>query len=135
MSDTRRVFTGAKWEPIIGYCRAIRRGNIIAVTGTVSIDENGELHAPGNGYAQAQRCLEIIERSVQSLGAERSDIIRTRMFVTDISRWEEFGRAHGEFFKDCPPATTMVEVKALISPGFMVEIEADAVIAMQLSKL
>jgi enamine deaminase RidA (YjgF/YER057c/UK114 family) len=103
-------------------------GNIIAVTGTVAIEENGDPHAPGDAYAQAKRSLEIIERAIASLGGKRENIIRTRMFVTDISRWQEYGRAHGEFFEGHPPATTMVEVKALIDPKMLIEIEADAVI-------
>lgn len=126
--EIQRVFSGAPWEPKVGYCRAIRMGNIIAVTGTVSLDKNGELHGIDDAYAQAKRCLEIIENAIQSLGGERRNIIRTRMFVTDIKRWREFGRAHGEFFADCPPATTMVEVKSLIDPRMLIEIEADAVI-------
>ena len=82
---------------------------------------------PGDAYSQAKRCLEIIERAIKPFGADRRKIIRTRMFVTDIKRWEEFGKAHGEFFEGCPPATTMVEVKALIDPRMLIEIEADAV--------
>jgi enamine deaminase RidA (YjgF/YER057c/UK114 family) len=123
----KRVFTGAPWEKKVGYCRAIRRGDIVAVTGTVSIEADGKVHAPGDAYAQAKRALEIIERAIVSLGARREDIIRTRMFVTDISKWQDFGQAHGEFFENCPPATTMVEVKALIDPQMLIEIEADAV--------
>ena len=86
-------------------------------------------HAPGDGYAQARRCLEIIEDALAEFGADLSNVVRTRMFVTDISRWEEFGRAHGEAFADHPPTTTMVEVRALIDPGMLIEIEADAVVA------
>ena len=127
--DVRRVFSGAPWEPKVGYCRAIRMGNTIAVTGTTSLTETGEMHAAGDGFAQAKRCLEIIERSLASLGAKRENVLRTRMFVTDIKRWEEFGRAHGEFFEGCPPATSMVEVKALIDPRMLIEIEADAVVS------
>lgn len=128
MTLPRRTFTGAPWESKVGYCRAIRRGGIIAVTGTVSLDARGELHAPGDPYGQTKRCLEIIEAAIQKLGAKREDILRTRIFVTDISLWQDFGRAHGEFFKDCPPATSMVEVKSLIDPRMLVEIEADAVL-------
>ena len=123
-----RTFSGAPWESKVGYCRAIRMGNIIAATGTTSLEENGRIHSPDNAYAQAKRCLEIIEHAITPLGAKRNNIIRTRMFVTDIKRWEEFGRAHGEFFEGCPPATTMVEVKGLIDPRMLIEIEADAVI-------
>lgn len=126
----QRTFSGAPWESKVGYCRAIRMGNIVAVTGTVSITDAGEVYAPGDAYAQAKRSLEIIERALQPLGAERHNIIRTRMFVTDIKRWEEFGRAHGEFFEGCPPATTMVEIKALIDPEMLIEIEADAVVIL-----
>lgn len=126
--NVQRMFTGAAWEKKVGYCRAIRMGSIVAVTGTVSLDENGEIHAPNNPYEQAKRCLEIIERAINALGAERINIIRTRMFVTDIKRWQDFGRAHGEFFSDHPPATSMLEVKSLIDPQALIEIEADAVI-------
>ncbi|MGE0527963.1 MAG: RidA family protein [Bdellovibrionales bacterium] len=122
----RRTFSGAPWEQKVGYCRAIRVGNMIAVTGTVALDETGEPYAPSDAYNQAKRCLEIIEKAIQALGAARSQILRTRMFVTDIRRWEEYGRAHGEFFAACPPATSMVEVKALIDPRLLIEIEADA---------
>lgn len=123
-----RAFSSAPWEPKVGYCRAIKMGNVIAVTGTTSLEPNGSVHAPGDAYAQAKRCLEIIERALSDLTASRTNIIRTRMFVTEIKRWQEYGRAHGEFFKDCPPATTMVEVRALIDPQMLIEIEADAVV-------
>jgi isochorismate pyruvate lyase len=122
-----RTFSDAPWESKVGYCRAIRMGSSIAVTGTVSLNERGEIHAPNDGYAQAKRCLETIEKAITPLGASRRNIIRTRMFVTNIKRWEEFGRAHSEFFADYPPATSMIEVKGLIDPEIMIEIEADAV--------
>lgn len=129
MTDSvQRTFSGAPWEKKVGYCRAIRVGSIIAVTAATSLHENGDVHAPDAPYAQAKRCLEIIERAIRPLAAERRNIIRTQMFVTDIRRWEQFGRAHGEFFEGCPPATTMVEVKALIDPKMLIEIEADAVL-------
>ena len=127
MTETKRVFSGAPWEAKVGYCRAIRMGDAIAVTGTTSLNPDGTLYAPGDAYAQTRRCLEIIERALGELGAERRHVLRTRIFVTDIARWQEFGHAHGEFFRDCPPATTMVEIKALINPGMLVEIEADAI--------
>jgi enamine deaminase RidA (YjgF/YER057c/UK114 family) len=124
-----RAFSHAPWEVKVGYCRALRAGQQIYVTGTAPIDESGSgVHAPGDAYRQARRCLELIERALAKLGAKRAHIVRTRMFVTDISRWQEYGRAHGEFFADCPPTTTMVEVKALISPEMLIEIEADAVV-------
>ena len=128
MTQFQRTFSGAPWEAKVGYCRAIRAGNIIAVSGTTSLDENGNVYAPNDGYAQAKRCLEIIEKAIQPLGADRRGVIRTRMFVTDVKLWEEFGRAHGEFFEGCPPVTTMVEVKGLIDPRMLIEVEADAVL-------
>ncbi len=126
--DFQRAFSKAKWESKVAYCRALRAGQHIYVTGTAPVDESGErVHAPGDAYAQARRCLELIEHALGKLGADRTRIVRTRMFVTDISRWQEYGRAHGEFFASCPPTTTMVEVKSLIDPAMLIEIEADAV--------
>ncbi len=117
------------WEGKVGYCRALKAGNHIYVTGTAPVDESGRgVHAPGEAYAQAKRCLELIERALAQLGASRANVVRTRMFVTDISRWAEYGRAHAEFFAAEKPATTMVEVKALIDPQMLIEIEADAFI-------
>ncbi len=129
ISEVKRTFSGAPWEKKVGYCRAIRMGNVVAVTGTVALEDDGTPHAVGDAYALAKRCLEIIERAIKPLGVNRQNIIRTRMFVTDIKRWEEFGQAHGEFFADCPPATSMVEVKSLIDSRFLIEIEADAVVS------
>lgn len=126
--DFVRSFSGAPWEEKIGYCRAIRAGNHIYVTGTAPVTETGTCYAPGDAYLQTKRCIEIIQRALRDIGAELSNVVRTRMFVTDISRWQEYGRAHGEFFADHPPATTMVEVKSLIDPEMLIEIEADAVI-------
>ena len=122
-----RTFSGAPWEQQVGYCRAVRAGDHIYVTGTAPVGEDGATFAPGDGYAQTQRCLEIVEKALADLGADRSCVVRTRMFVTDITRWEEYGRAHRDFFADHPPATTMVEVKSLIDPQMLVEIEVDAV--------
>jgi isochorismate pyruvate lyase len=122
-----RVQTGAPWESRVGYCRAIRAGEAIYVSGTAPVDPGGEVHAPGDGYAQARRCLEIIEQALAGLGAGLADVVRTRMFTTDIARWEAYGRAHAEAFGDHPPATSMVEVRALIHPDMLIEIEADAV--------
>ena len=119
----RRAFSGAPWESRIGYCRALRAGDHVYVTGTTAV---GALEQ--GAYGQARRCLEIIEKALRELGASMADVVRTRMFVTDISKWEEFGRAHGEVFAAHPPATTMVEVKALIDPKMLIEIEADAVV-------
>jgi len=121
-----RVSTGTKWEPIVGYSRAIRVRNHIYVSGTTATDERGELVGEGDAYAQTVRALRNVENALQELGASLEQVVRTRMFVTDMSRWEEYGRAHGDFFRDVRPATTMVEVKRLILPQMLIEIEADA---------
>jgi len=120
------VSSGAPWEARVGYCRAVRTGPHIAVSGTAPVGDNGEVVAVGDAYLQAKRCIEIIERALQEAGAGLEHVVRTRMFVTDISRWEEIGRAHGEAFGNIRPATAMVEVSALIDPDMIVEIEADA---------
>jgi len=125
--EFRRTHSGAPWESRVGYCRALRAGAHIYVTGTAPVAEEGGVFAPGDAYAQAKRCFQIIERALNDLDADLSCVVRTRMFVTDISRWEEYGRAHGEVFGEHPPATTMVEVKALIDPAMLIEVEADAV--------
>lgn len=126
MQERTRVFSGAPWEPVVGYCRALRVGSRIYVTGTTALGPEGRLVGVGDGYAQAAQCIRNIERALQGLGAELAHVVRTRMFVTDISLWREFGRAHGEFFAQHPPATTMVEVQSLIEPDMLIEIEADA---------
>ncbi len=127
MTDFQRTYSGAPWEARVGYCRALRAGNQIFVTGTAPVAEDGTVVAPSDGYAQAKRCFEIIAKALDCLGADLSCIVRTRMFVTDISRWEEYGRAHREFFAAHPPATTMVEVNSLIEPEMLIEVEADAI--------
>jgi isochorismate pyruvate lyase len=126
--EFERAFSGAPWESRIGYCRALRAGGHIFVTGTAPVSDDGSVYAPGDGEGQARRCFEIIRKALQELGADLEHVTRTRMFVTDISRWEEYGRAHGDFFSGHPPATTMVEVKSLIDPDMLIEIEADAVV-------
>lgn len=126
--EFQRTFSGSPWEPKIGYCRAIKAGNAIFVTGTAPVDDSGGIFAPGDAYAQTKRCFEIIQRALQKLGADLSDVTRTRMYVSDISRWQEYGRAHGELFAQHPPATTIVEVKSLIDPQMLIEVEADAVV-------
>ncbi len=123
----QRVYSGAPWEKEVGYCRALRAGDHIYVTGTAAVADGGGVFAPGDAYAQTRRCLEIIQRALRELDAEMSDVVRTRMFVTDIRQWQAFGRAHGEFFANHPPATTLVEVRSLIHPDMLIEIEADAV--------
>ncbi len=124
----QRSFSGAPWEARVGYCRALRAGNQVFVTGTAPVGEDGATVAPGDAYAQTRRCLEIVRDALAPLGASLSDVVRTRMFVTDIARWEDYGRAHSEVFADHPPCTTMVEVQALIAPDMLIEIEVDAVL-------
>lgn len=124
----QRVFSGAPWEARVGYCRALRAGDRIFVTGTAPVAEGGAVHAPGDAYGQARRCFAIIQEALAGVGATLADVTRTRMFVTDIDRWEEFGRAHQEAFGAHPPTTTMVEVRRLIHPDMLIEIEADAVV-------
>lgn len=123
----RRTFTNTPWEKQVGYCRAVRAGDHVYVSGTAPMDPDGGVFAPGDAYAQAKRCFEIIEEALTELGARLSHVVRTRMLVTDITRWEEFGQAHRECFDANPPATSMVEVKALIDPAMLIEIEVDAV--------
>jgi enamine deaminase RidA (YjgF/YER057c/UK114 family) len=124
----QRVFSGAPWEGEVGYCRALRADGRIFVTGTAPVSPDGGVHAPGDGYAQAVRCFEIIREALSGLDAEMQHVTRTRMFVTDIERWSEFGRAHREAFGEHPPTTTMVEVRRLIDPDMLIEIEADAIV-------
>lgn len=121
--------SGAKWEDIVGYSRAVKIGNTIEVTGTVAVNENNELVGKDDAYAQAKFIIEKIAGVLQRAGASLSDVVRTRMFVTDISRWEEYGRAHGEFFGSIKPCTSMIEVKGLIDPEYLIEIEATAILA------
>jgi enamine deaminase RidA (YjgF/YER057c/UK114 family) len=125
--EFRFVASGARWESIVGYSRALRAGPHIYVTGTAPVDDEGAVFAPGDAYRQARRCFEIITRALAQLGAEPRHVVRTRLFVTDIRRWEEFGRAHREFVGEHRPCTTMVEVRALIDPLMLVEVEVDAV--------
>jgi len=120
--------SGAKWEDIVGYSRAVKIGNIIEVTGTVAAGDDSKLVGGDNAYEQTKYIIQKIEKVLKKAGASLKDVVRTRMFVTDISRWEEYGRAHGEFFKDIKPCTTMVEISALIAPEYLIEIEATAII-------
>ncbi|MGG1514830.1 RidA family protein [Paenibacillus oryzisoli] len=125
--ERKKVFTGSPWEPQVGYCRAIRVGDRIEVAGTTAM-KDGEVVGEGDAYAQTRCILTTIQEALRELGAELSDVVRTRMFVTDISQWEAYGRAHGEFFCDIQPVATMVEVQALIDPRLMIEIEVEAVV-------
>ena len=128
MTDRVTVSTGAPWEETVGYCRAVRVGNHVAVSGTAPVGDDGEVVGVGDAYVQARRCIEIIERALAEAGAGLEHVVRTRMFVTDISQWQAVGKAHGEAFAAIRPATSMVEVRALIDPDMLVEIEADAIV-------
>ncbi|MBL7844511.1 MAG: RidA family protein [Cyclobacteriaceae bacterium] len=119
--------TGAKWEDIVGYSRAVLVGNQLEVTGTVAVNENGLLVGKDDMYGQTRFIIQKMEKVIKEAGFTLDNVVRTRIFVTDISRWEEVGKAHSEFFRAIKPATTMVEVSALISPEYLVEIEATAV--------
>ena len=122
----RNISSGTKWEPLVGYSRAVRVGPHVHVAGTTAVDAAGSLIGPGDAYAQTAFILRKIEAALVEAGSSMAQVVRTRMFVTDISRFEEFGRAHGEVFRDIRPASTMVEVKALVDPAMLIEIEADA---------
>lgn len=126
MHERRKYSSGVKWESIVGYSRAVRVDDRIYVTGTTATGDDGEIVGVDDAYAQTVQTIKNIERALKALDADLENVVRTRMFVTDISRWEEFGRAHGEFFRDVMPATTMVEVSKLIDPRMLIEIEADA---------
>ena len=129
MQNRINISSGAKWEDIVGYSRAVRAGNIVEVAGTTAVDERGEVVGGNDPYAQTKYILQKIEKALSEAGASLKDVTRTRMFVTDISRWEEIGRAHGEFFREIKPAASMIEVKGLINPELLIEIEVTAVIA------
>jgi enamine deaminase RidA (YjgF/YER057c/UK114 family) len=131
MSNRTNYSSGAKWEDIVGYSRAVKVGNTIEVTGTVAVDEKGELVGKDDAYQQTHFIIGKIEKVLQQAGATLNDVVRTRMFVTDISRWEQYGRAHGEYFSKIKPCTSMIEVKGLIEPGYLIEIEATAIINEQ----
>jgi enamine deaminase RidA (YjgF/YER057c/UK114 family) len=126
MQERQKYSSGQKWEKIVGYSRAVKVENRIYVTGTTATDENGNIVGENDAYAQTVQIIKNIEKALNALDATLENVVRTRMFVTDISRWEEYGKAHGEFFGEIMPATTMVEVSRLIDTKMLIEIEADA---------
>ncbi|PZO44831.1 MAG: hypothetical protein DCF15_21820 [Phormidesmis priestleyi] len=123
----QRYFTDTQWEPKVGYCRALRAGNLIYLSGTAPVDDSGNTVALGDAYAQACQCFKIIQATLKALDSGLHQVVRTRMYVTDISQWEAFGKAHQEYFGAHPPVTSMVEVKALINADMLIEVEAEAI--------
>lgn len=128
MSDRLRISSGTSWEDVVGYSRAVRIGNVVEVAGTTAVDEQGQVVGVGDAAEQTRYILNKIKGALHAAGARLADVVRTRMFVTDISQWEAIGRVHGEFFKDIKPVATMVQVSALIDPELLVEIEVTAVV-------
>ncbi|NIP44370.1 MAG: RidA family protein [candidate division Zixibacteria bacterium] len=126
--ERQNISSGSPYEKSIGFSRAVRIGNIVSVSGTGPLADDGSTYAPGDAYGQAQRCLQIIKKAIEDAGASLDDVIRTRMYIAGMAKWEQVAKAHGEFFSEIRPASTLIEVHAFVRPDWYVEIEADCVI-------